>query len=498
MNLMCLLDMAANAMGESETVVSDGLRLSYAQLRCAAAALAHRIEASGAANVAMLDIATAAFPIALFAAAWARIPFAPLNYRLTPTELAALLARLAPAVLILDDALVPAFIGSKDITIIRRSEVLGLIGSGDGADECDWSSAGEEPAVLLFTSGTTGAPKAAVLRHKHLWSYVVNSVEFMTAAGRERALVSVPPYHVAGISAVLSCVYSGRRLVQLQTFEPLRWLQLAATESATHAFLVPTMLARLVAEMDATGIRAPASLRAISYGGGKMPVDIIQRAMELFPNTDFTNAYGLTETSSTITLLHPEEHREALNSDDPGVRNRLSSVGRAIPSVEIEIRSAEGRKLGPNQVGEIFVRGAQVAGEYVQEGSQLDSAGWFRTRDAGCADPAGYLFLEGRIDDIIVRGGENISPGEIEDVLRQHPAVADVAVIGLPDVEWGERIVAAVVLKNGMRALDSELQEWVRSRLRSSRVPQVLYYATELPYNEGGKLERRRLRESFR
>jgi acyl-CoA synthetase (AMP-forming)/AMP-acid ligase II len=500
MNLICLLDMAVEAMGETESVVSGDVRLSYAGLRSVAAVLARRIRASGATSVALLDVSTAAFPIALFAAALSGVPFVPLNYRLTRVEQESLIERLVPAVLIVGDDNAEVFGERHDLTVIRRSDVLGLIDSDDASrHDADWPSDGDEPAVLLFTSGTTGAPKAAVLRHRHLVSYVINSVEFMAAAGLESALVSVPPYHVAGVSAVLSSIYAGRRLVQLPAFDPREWLELAAREQITHAFLVPTMLSRIVAEMEANKIAAPASLRAIAYGGGKMPLAVIERAMELFPvTTDFTNAYGLTETSSTIALLSPNQHRKASLSEVPEVRKRLSSVGQVLPSIEIEVRDLQNQKLGTNEVGEIYVRGAQVAGEYVASGSQLDSHGWFRTRDAGYLDSEGYLFLEGRIDDIIVRGGENISPGEIEDVLREHRAVADVAIVGQPDVEWGERIVAAVVLKHEHRASDIELQEWVKTRLRSSRVPQVVHFAAELPYNEGGKLERRKVREHFR
>jgi acyl-CoA synthetase (AMP-forming)/AMP-acid ligase II len=163
--------------------------------------------------------------------------------------------------------------------------------------------------------------------------------------------------------------------------------------------------------------------------------------------------------------------------------------------VEVQVRDAEGRALGPNERGEIYVRGEQVAGEYAGRGSQLVDGGWFPTRDGGYLDEDGYLFLEGRTDDVIVRGGENMSPGEIEDVLLEHPAVGDVAVVGVPDVEWGEAVAAAIVLKEGASASAEELQAWVKKHLRSSRVPQLVRFEAELPYNETGKLLRRKVRE---
>ena len=169
----------------------------------------------------------------------------------------------------------------------------------------------------------------------------------------------------------------------------------------------------------------------------------IERALELFPHTGFTNAYGLTETSSTISVLGPEDHWMAAYSDDEAVKRRLGSVGRPLPSLEVEIRGPAGEVLGPNQAGEIYVRGEQVSGEY-KEKSALTPDGWFPTRDAGYMDEDGYIFLSGRADDVIVRGGENMSPGEIEDVLLTHPAIADACACAVSSVEWGEAVGVAL------------------------------------------------------
>jgi acyl-CoA synthetase (AMP-forming)/AMP-acid ligase II len=323
---------------------------------------------------------------------------------------------------------------------------------------------------------------------------VLGSVEFGAADEADAGLVSVPPYHVAGIAAVLSSVYSGRRIVQLPSFSPEAWLDTARRERVTHAFVVPTMLARIVEHLEDRSSADLPRLRALSYGGGKMPLPVIERAMRLFPDTSFTNAYGLTETSSTITLLGPEDHRTAAASADPAVRQRLTSVGRALPAVEIEIRDAYGRALPPGERGEVFVRGEQVSGEYLGRGATTTPDGWFPTRDGGWLDADGYLFLEGRVDDVIVRGGENLSPGEIEDVLREHPAVQDACVVGVPDQEWGEAVAAVVVLRLGQGASESELKDWVKGRLRSSRVPARIEFRSELPYTETGKLLRRVVR----
>ncbi len=497
MNLMMLLEMAAAGMGERVAVQCAGERWTHAELFAGAGRLAARIRDAGVERVSVLDVSSPAVPLALFASAWSGKPFVPINYRLTGAEVDALIERVAPVLLVTDRERAKSLAGRKGVTLLEREELLADARAATEAPAADWSMEPEDIAIWLFTSGTTGVPKAALLRHRHLVSYILGSVEYMSAAEDDAALVSVPPYHVAGMAALLSSIYSGRRMVQLPAFSPEAWLALAESERITNAFMVPTMLARVVERLEATRGKAPSTLRALAYGGGKMPLPVIERAMELFPGTDFTNAYGLTETSSTLSVLGPDDHRAAAASADPTVRRRLSSVGKPLPGVELEIRDAEGKPAGPGGRGEICVRGEQVSGEYLGRASRVAADGWFPTNDGGFLDAGGYLFVEGRIDDVIVRGGENLSPGEIEDVLLEHPAVSDVAVVGVPDVEWGEGVAAAVVLKEGAVASAAELQDWVKQHLRSSRVPQLVRFEPELPYNETGKLLRRKVRESL-
>jgi len=283
--------------------------------------------------------------------------------------------------------------------------------------------------------------------------------------------------------------------VQLEAFDPEAWTRLVNDQRVTHAMVVPTMLGRIVSHLAASGQRVP-SLRHLSYGGGRMPAPTIEAALALLPDVDFVNAYGLTETSSTIAVLGPAEHRRFAASTEPAARRRLGSVGRPLPTVEIQIRGSDGRPVRPGEPGEVYVRGDQVGGEYL-DGSRRDDEGWFGTRDAGCLDDEGYLFLDGRLDDVIVRGGENLSPGEIEDVLLAHPAVREAAVFGLPDPDWGEQVIAAVVLADGAAADAAALQRWVRQRLRSSRTPSRVEFVPALPYTDSGKVLRRVLREQL-
>lgn len=496
MNIGLLLEMAAEAGDDRVAVgpvaggMSAGDLLARAR-RCSAWFLER-----GAAHVGFVDLNTDAVPVALFGAALAGVPFAPVNFRLADDQLNGILRRLTPGVAIVGPDIVSRLTPIPGLEIITRDEFLALTANPDAADDVDLPFVDtEDVAVLLFTSGTTGEPKAAVLRHKHLAAYIINSVDFMGAAPDEAQLVSVPSYHVAGISAVLSSIYGGRRIMYLPVFEPESWVKTCRHEQISQAMVVPTMLGRILGELERNELGLP-SLRNLSYGGGRMPLELIERAMRVLPDISYVNAYGLTETSSTISVLTPEDHWTALSSPIPEVRKRLGSVGRPLPSIEVEIRDPDGQVVPPGTRGEIYVRGEQVAGEYLGRRALTDD-GWFPTNDAGFVDEDGFLYLDGRLDDVIVRGAENISPGEIEEVLVGHEAVAEAAVIGVPDPEWGEAIAAAVVLAPGAEVTAEDLQEWVRARLRSTKTPQFIQFRQEMPYNETGKLLRRVLRDEL-
>lgn len=496
MNIALILQMAAEGAPDRIGLVCDGVRWSYAELWRAARGTAQKIAESDCAYLGLLDESSAATPIALFGAALAGVPYVPLNYRLADSDLSALLDRIAPAFMVGDtDRIQRLSPEGKHVCLDRKNFELRARDFGGEAADTDYG--GDGIAAQIFTSGTTAAPKAALLRHSNLLGYILGTVEFMSANEDDAQLVCVPPYHIAGISALMSSIYATRRIVLLPSFDPDDWLRLIANEGVTNAFVVPTMLQRIIARLEAGTASNLGSLRAIAYGGGRMPPELIARALELLPTTDFTNAYGLTETSSTVALLSPEDHRAAVNSADSSVRARLGSVGKPLPTIELEIRDENGRVTAPGEPGEIYVRGEQVSGEY-RERSALDADGWFPTRDAGWLDEEGYLFLGGRTDDVIVRGGENISPGEIEDALAAHPAIAEAAAVGVPSTEWGETIGVAIVVRPGHdRPDDMALKQLIRERLRSSRVPEKIVFLEEMPYNEMGKLLRRNIKTLF-
>jgi acyl-CoA synthetase (AMP-forming)/AMP-acid ligase II len=349
-----LLQMAADGMGDRMAIGSRDAGVTVAELAERALRAGTVLARLPGERVAVVDLNSAAVPLALFGAALADKPFVPINYRLADDQLRALVARTAPATIIAGEGVAARLEGIDGVDIITRAEFLESTVDVDVPLADPYAGDPDAIAVLLYTSGTTGEPKAAVLRHRNLASYVLSSVEFAGAGEDEAAIVSVPPYHIAGISSVLSSTYSGRRVVYVEVFDPSEWVDVVRAEQVTHAMVVPTMLNRILDVIAADGEGLP-SLRALSYGGGPMPAAVIERALALLPDVGFVNAYGLTETSSTIALLDPDDHREAFASDVAEVRARLESVGRPLPAVEVSIRGAGGEPLGSGERGEFWV-----------------------------------------------------------------------------------------------------------------------------------------------
>ncbi|NUU21597.1 MAG: long-chain fatty acid--CoA ligase, partial [Streptomycetaceae bacterium] len=404
MGIEALLDMTSGAVPDRVDCGPATTGRKFADLARRAAGGAALIAETGARHVAYIGVQSEVFPIAVYASAAAGIPITPLNYRLPDSDLAELIARLDTPVALVDPDQrhrVPT-----GVPILTTGSWFDRAGRTDPADPPANPS---DVAVMLFTSGTTARPKGVLLKHEQLMAYVLGGAEFLAAEEGDCALVAVPPYHVAGVASVLSNTYAARRVVHLSDFGPEAWLDTVRREQVTSALVVPTMLARVVRRLDGAPADVP-SLRSLAYGGAKIPASVLEAALAAFPTTDFVNAYGLTETSSTIAVLGPEDHRAAVTSDDPAVRRRLASAGRPLPGVELSIRDRDGHETGDGEPGELWVRGPQVSGEYADLGSTLDADGWFPTRDLAWLDAGGYLFIEGRGVDTIVRGGENIAP----------------------------------------------------------------------------------------
>jgi len=487
MSISLLLEMASSADPYRTAVVSDDIRLTAQDLSTLADGGAGVIASSEARHVVYVGTGGAMLPLVLFSAARAAVPVTPLNYRLSADGLRALIDRLPEPLVVVDDEYRNAVgdgyrvIGSADFVEAARAAEPAV----EFADP-------DAVAVVLFTSGTTSRPKAVELTHNNLTSYVTGTVEFGSADPGDAALICVPPYHIAGVGAALSNLYAGRKMVYLRHFDASKWVRLVGDEGVTSATVVPTMLDRIVSVLEAQRATLP-SLRTLAYGGSKVALPLVRKALSLLPDVGFVNAYGLTETSSTIAVLTPDDHRAALGASNDAVARRLGSVGQPVPGIEVQIRADDGTALGPNETGELFVRGEQVSGRYTDIGSVLDAEGWFPTKDVASLDADGYLFIGGRSDDTIIRGGENIAPAEIEDVLVEHPDVHDCVVVGADDPEWGQIIVAVVVPRTGASPDPHELRDHVRGQLRGSRTPDRVVFRDELPTNATGKVLRREL-----
>lgn len=487
MSISLLLEMAVSSNPDRAAVVSGQHRFTTQELSDLADGSAGVIAASGAQHVVYVGAGGAMLPLLIFASARAGLAFTPINYRLSAEGIQQLIARLPEPLVVVDE---------------RYREMIGDAAQTIDSDEFLTQARTAEPAaefpdpddvgIVLFTSGTTSQPKAVELTHNNLTSYITGTVEFASAEDTDAALICVPPYHVAGVGAALSNLYAGRKMVYLTNFDADEWVRLIGDENVTTATVVPTMLDRIVTVLERDAATLP-SLRNLAYGGSKVALPLVRKALNLLPHVGFVNAYGLTETSSTIAVLTPDDHRDAFGSDDPAAARRLASVGQPVPGIEVQIRDETGTVLPAGETGELFVRGDQVSGRYTGIGSVLDEQGWFPTKDVAMLDADGYLFIGGRSDDTIIRGGENIAPAELEDVLVEHADVHEVAVVGVEDPQWGQAIVAVVVPAVGADPDADELRDFVRKALRGSRTPDRVVFRDELPTNATGKVLRREL-----
>jgi acyl-CoA synthetase (AMP-forming)/AMP-acid ligase II len=510
MNCVSFLTIPAGIVPEQEALSCDGIRLSYAEMlarvRRLAGALA-RLGVGRGTRVAALQTNSHRYVEAYYATALLGGVFIPVNYRAKRPEVEHMLKAGRAEVLLVGERyfesvqVLRATLGDVRSVVVFEGARPGASGYEEllaSAREHDAEAEVEddETTILMYTSGTTQLPKGVMLTHGDFTAYVTANVELADGTPRGAALLCVPLYHIAGATNMMTTLWTGRRLVLMAQFEPRGWLDLVERERITHAFVVPTMLKQLLDQPDLAG-RDLSSLELVSYGGAPMPFPVIRRVIERFPRTvGFVNAFGQTETTSTLTVLGPEDHRLEGTPDEVERRTRrLKSIGRPLPDVEVRVAADDGAVLGPGEVGEIQVRTPRVMKGYAgASGSPLTADGWLPTRDMGWLDADGYLYIAGRKDDMIIRGGENIAPAEVESVLQSHPAVEEAAVVGVADVEWGQRVAAFVVLRPGAATSPAELAEFCRQRLASFKKPEIIRLVSELPKNQMGKVLRRDLR----
>lgn len=511
MNTFGFLAIPGELFPEQEIVVCGDLRLTYAQLLDRVRRLGSALRGLGLRHgdrLAVLSTNCHRYLEAFYASALLGVVFVPLNYRAKLPELEHMLragrARLLLVAGRYRELAEKALAGAG---VVERMLGLDVPCGGlpayeqllaEASPECSQEGVEEEEtAILMYTSGTTSRPKGALLTHGDFTAYVTANVELADGTSRGAALLAAPLYHIAGATNMMTALWAGRRLVIMPQFEPRQWLELVERERVTHAFLVPTMLKKLLDQPDLRQ-RDLSHLETLAYGGAAMPLSVIRRALEQFPPTvGFVNAFGQTETTSTLTILGPEDHR--LDGPPQEVERRLrrlASIGRPLPDVEVRVVDDAGNPLPPGKVGELEVRTPRVMKGYATEeaGTQVLHDGWLPTRDMAWIDEDGYVFLAGRKDDMIIRGGENIAPAEVESVLETHPDVEEAAVVGVPDEEWGQRVAACVVPRPGAKLSAQQLIEFCRQRLASFKKPEIVEIVDELPKSPVGKVLRRELR----
>jgi acyl-CoA synthetase (AMP-forming)/AMP-acid ligase II len=421
------------------------------------------------------------------------------NWRLAPAELAYILDDAAPRVL---------FVGADLVDTVkeRLSGFAKVVVVGGTGDEYETWLAGQAPAasvptvdedatcLLLYTSGTTGFPKGAMLTHRGILAHTEAVAPSFPFDEGDRNLVAMPLFHVGGTCYAILGIHAG--VPTIMTRDPdAASLGAALAAGATQAFLVPAVIAGIMRAGE-RAVAAFGRLREIGYGASPMPLPLLRAALVAWPATDFLQVYGMTELSGVVTTLSAQAHRDQAHPE------RLASAGVPVPGVEMRVVDpATGVDVAPGAPGELWFRTAQrMAGYWAkpQETAQtITPDGWVCTGDVGRVDTDGFVYLVDRVKDMIITGGENVYSPEVERVLAEHPAVADVAVIGIPDDDWGEAVLALVIPAEGQTVDEAELIEYSREHLAHYKCPRTVQVVAELPRNPTGKILKRDLRAPY-
>ena len=431
----------------------------------------------------------------------------PINWRLAPAELAYILADSGVRLLIADREFLPGLAGLAPDGTVRRllateGEATGLEAFAswlaDGPVDTSCVASGlETVAMLLYTSGTTGNPKGALLSHGNL----LNAYRDALGTGESWAnwgdgvtgLLASPVFHIAGSALAVFGLLGGAQVVLMAQPLPAAIVAAVARHRVTKLFLVPTLLNMVLNDPATVAGADLTSIRHVLYGASPISTDLQRRAKARLPDAQFEQHYGATETTGTATWLPPADHR-------PEGSPRMTSCGIPYAGTRIRIVDAERRVLAPREIGEIEIQSGCVMQGYLGKPEATAKAladGWYRSGDAGWLDEDGYLTICDRIKDMIISGGENIYPAEIENALAAHPAVLANAVIGVPDPRWGEAVKAMVILRPGQQATQDELREFLRPRLAGYKIPKSVDFIAEFPLTPSGKVLKRELRKPY-
>ena len=475
---------------------------SFAQFDARSSRVAAALHAAGVGRgdrIAVLLRNGAPFLEVAFGASKAGATLVALNWRLAAPEIGAILADARPAALVCAPELADRVPDRAD-----RPRQMNVLALGAAYDAWLDATAAEDPlvavapgdvALVLYSSGTTGRPKGVMLTNENL-SYIPRMARDLFRMTPESVhLVVAPLFHIGGAATGLTTTTLGGRTIVPRDADPEAILDAIERERVTHAFFVPAVIARLVASLRERP-RDIASLRYVAYGAAPMTETLLRDAIDAL-GCGFIGCYGMTETSATVTMLAPEEHRVS----GPEAA-RLRSIGRQLPWHTVRVTDLDTGEQAPvGQVGEIWVRSPMNMAGYLNQpeatAETLRDDGWLRTGDGAYRDADGYLYLTDRLKDMIITGGENVYPAEVENVLAAHPDVADVAVIGLPDPRWGETVTAIVAAPPGTQPEPAALIAFTRERLAHYKCPTSVRLVAELPRNPSGKVIKRMLRELF-
>jgi fatty-acyl-CoA synthase len=496
----------ARASGDAIALQFAERRTSYRELDDRASQIANRLIALGVApgaRVGFLGKNSDLFFEILLGAAKARAALAPVNWRLAEPEIIEILNDSGCKVLFVDAlflgharavaAQCPAI---RDVIVLGGHEE-GFVNYGtwrDGASRSDpqLSTEPDDDVVLLYTSGTTGLPKGVQLTNENfrIQLRLASEIGACDYAPGEASLVVMPVFHIAGVNMGLFALSQGARAIVMSEVDPQAILRLIEEERIVYAFIVPAVILSLLQQPNAKSTRYE-SLKLITYGASPIAEHVLSEAHKTF-GCGFLQLYGLTETTGGVCYLPPQDHQAG--------SKRLRSCGIPYPETKIRVVDAYGKSLAPGEVGEVVIRSPVVMKGYWNKPQEIAKAiegGWFRTGDAGYFDEDGYLYIHDRVKDMIVSGGENVYPAEVENALFGHPAIADVAVIGVPDEKWGEAVKAIVVLKPGATATAEELSIFARKSIAGYKVPKSFDMVAALPRNPSGKVLRRDLRAPY-
>jgi long-chain acyl-CoA synthetase len=476
--------------------------ITYAELDDRSSRLARALAAAGVGpgdRVAHLDRTAPEVVELLAATSKIGAVTVPLNWRLSARELAAVVADSGAPVLLAGRAHA-GLAGELSATVPQPLRVVGvpddyerLLASHDPVDP-GWRGEAHDPVLQMYTSGTTGVPKGVLITHRNL-AAAVEASRLWLFDEETISLAPLPMFHVGGIAWTFLGLWNGGCTILVADFDAAAVVDLLERERVTNAVMVPTVM-QLLCAVPGAEERDFSALRSITYGASPITTPALKAALRTFRCRLF-GMYGLTETTGGVIQLDPADH------DPDGPREHLlRSAGRPQPWMEMRVVDpASGLDRAPHEVGEVWMRGPNVMAGYFNRPEETAAAitpdGWLRTGDGGYLDEEGYLFLTDRIKDMIVSGGENVYPVEVEEALSQHPGVAEVTVIGVPDERWGEAVVALVVPAPGAGASAQELLRFARERLAGYKLPRTVEFVTELPRTPTGKVLKRELRERY-